>query len=177
MMWFLLFSLLGEPNPAMSLKPLFELEFIARDVLLETIAKNRQGHVWRFRETNFSYDSARVGAGGSISKSYRAFLSFTDEASTARIIHLTEHKNPVAVAYAFKALKVRNPHLFEQRVAAFLKDQRPVETLRGCIGTEQTLGEVLQTIIDEPPVDIPNEIHNMLQRDLALERQVQRKQP
>lgn len=176
MMCLLLFSLFGEPSPPMVLKPVFELEFKARDANPKTMVNNEFGVALRYIKTNFSYDSARVGFFDYPSGNYWAFLLFADKASIARIVQLTEHKNPVAVAYAFKALKTRNRSLFNQLVGSFLKDQRPVKTQSGCIGTEQPLGEVLQNIIDEAPVVIQEEIEK--DRDFILYiRKVQHKQP
>jgi hypothetical protein len=110
------------------------------------LSKETNQIVRKIEQVNVVMNSA-VGEGGERPEQYDNFVKLKDNATSEELIKLTAHSNPAVRCYAFWAL-TGNPSVdLFPIVLAHLNDNETVETLFGCIISEEKVGDFFIDIL------------------------------
>jgi hypothetical protein len=88
-----------------------------------------------------------VGVAGTTSQGEMAFRQVLEGPSAGKnFLDLLKTGNPQGKCYALAGLRASDSRLFEAEVAAFEKNQTPVETIGGCIALTLPMSSVVANI-------------------------------
>jgi hypothetical protein len=99
------------------------------------------------------YKSSAVGYSGTRPEQWNRFQRIKSIASEHELIQLTNHKNTAVRSYAFKALVERKSDSTFNILLKHLYDTAQLETLQGCLGSHQTVGDFFLNIVNPPYVN------------------------
>jgi len=96
------------------------------------------------------YMSSAVGYAGTRPEQWNSFQKLKKNATESELIILTSHKNAAVRSYAFQALADRNSDKTFDVLLEHLKDTAELETLVGCIGSSEQVGDFFLGVVYSP---------------------------
>jgi hypothetical protein len=93
-------------------------------------------------------DHAEIGFGGNESDLYNLFIRVQNKLDTAKLVLLTNHKNPVLRVYSFWGLCMKKYPRYRTIIERHVNDKQMFKYNQGCIGSYEKVNEFYLLLVD-----------------------------